>query len=129
MKTKEPLQKLAYAWIFVMFIVILLLALYLFKTEKCVSNNFYCNKLYIRDTQTKIQLVNNLHDVEVFNLTASCNINRWSFNNKKEADFKFNEDLDIELICNEPFKNLNITLFYNDPNTNITHTDLITIRR
>ncbi len=129
MKTKEPLQKLAYAWVFVMFIIILLLALYFFKPEKCVSTNFLCNKLYIKENQAKIELVNNLYDVEVFNLTASCNIDRWSFNNKKKADFEFNKRLNIELICNEPYRNLNLTLFYNDPNTNITHSDLITIRR
>ena len=130
MEKKEPLQKLAFAWLFLIIIIIIFLLLYFIKPEKCVSTNFYCNKLAINNNHAKIILVNTLYEVDMINLSASCDVEKWFFNERYDyATFELNKNLAIDVYCKDYFKNLNITLLYKDPNTNITHSDIITVKR
>ncbi len=130
MEKKEPLQKLAFAWLFLIIIIVIFLLLYFLKPVKCVSTNFYCHKSTIDKNHVKIILVNTMYEVDVINLTASCNLEDWRFNGRYNyVTFELNKNLEIDVFCKDYFKNLNLTLLYKDLNTNITHTDIITVKR
>ena len=127
---KEPLQKLAYAWLFFIIIILILLTIYFFKPTKCVSTDFQCGEINLDKYNAQIILYNNLHDVEAINLTASCKVEEWGFNGIfNNAIFEQNKLLTMNLKCHQEFKNLNLTLSYRDLDTNETHADFITIKR
>jgi len=129
-KKKEPLQKLAFAWVFLIVIIVVFLLLFFIKPSRCVSTNFLCNKLSIEDNHAKINLVNTLYELDMINLSASCNVEKWFFNERYDyVTFELNKNLQIDVFCKDYFKNLNITLLYKDTNTNITHTDIIIVKR
>ncbi len=127
---KEPLQKLAYAWLFFIIVIIILLALYFFKPVKCVSTDFQCSKIKLNKYDVRVILYNNLHDVEATNLSASCRLDEWGFNGVfNHVIFEQSQLLTITLKCHHEFKDLNITLYYRDFDTNETHTDSIAVKR
>lgn len=130
MQKNEPLKNLAIAWSFIIVIIIALLLWYFLKPENCVSSNFLCNEYRIEKNNVEVYLVNTLYEVDAVNLSASCDLDSWTFNKKfNHVTFEQNKNLVIDISCNNYFETLNITLLYKETNSNITHSDLIKIKR
>jgi len=129
-KKKEPLQKLAFAWLFFIILILIFITIYFLKTPRCDSTNFLCIKSDIEGNHLRLQLFNNLYDVDLINLTASCNLNKFTFNEKFDyVTFEVDKTITIDIYCTEYIKtDMNVTLSYSDK-TNLTHTDVIAVKR
>jgi hypothetical protein len=127
---KEPLQKLAYIWLIFIVIVFSFLVIYFFKPSRCESTTFECTKLYINGNHISLKLINNYHPVRLINVSAPCLIEKWTFDGQnEEMVFELNEEVNMDISCFARFDDLDIILDYTDINSNVTRSDVISIKR
>jgi len=126
----EPLKKLGLAWLALIVIFIIVLFFYLFKFSNCYSSDFICARATARENHVSIYLKNNLYDVDIVNMTSTCDMESWNINkNFQNYRFELNKQVELNIFCRLYFTDMNISLYYLDAASNLSHVDFISVKR
>ena len=126
----EPMRKVGIAWFALIILLMLVMLLYFLRFSKCQSVDFVCDHIKLKETEATLYIRNHLFDVDIMNITSSCRLVDWNINGKFQYyRFELNKEIELNVHCRSYFENMNLTLIYMDLVTNLTHTDLITIKR